>query len=282
MENGIQKASVDRLVVNLEVPTITANFDEMESQLAKFMEPYEDMDDAALAEMELSELKDVRAELNRVINDTEDGRKNLKKAYMAGFDEFEKAIKQLLSPARDAEQQLKRHIDAKVEQGRQMQRELLEEHYGEVAPFLTWLVPFDKLMEPWWLSKSNLSKAKEDLESKCIQIAKDKDSLERMKGALFSYEETERDFYTSLDLKGACTRDDERREKARQIAELEARQHGDEPAAPTLARLYEWELRMVASETQFRALTKALETLHIEGSYTKVREVPNGGDKDSL
>ena len=221
------------LAIDFEPAELSADFDQMRERLDAFMEPYRDMDDAALEGMSRKELSDQRAAINKLIKSVEDGRKAVKAEYDKPLKAFEAEVKALLEPAREAADQLKAHIDRKDEIKRKGYRDALESYYAEVAGILAEHLSFDEIFDPEWVkSEAKYKAAFDQICEKCRRLKNDWDALRKMDGNLFDAAEVERDLFRTFDLGGAIERDEQRRAEADRLAALKAERKQYEPEQP--------------------------------------------------
>lgn len=198
-----------------------------QSWLESMMEPYRDMDDEAIAKMDVKEAKACHADLNRIIKEVDDERKLIKAEYERPLKEFEAEVANLLTPAKGAKLKLKEYIDAHTEKEREFIRQGLERTYEDFAPILVPVVPFERILEinPKWLNKSyGAAKAATELEDAVEKIAKDWEVLKRARSLMRFYDEAEAVFFRTLDINEAMRHNDEREEEQRRIDEMKAEQ----------------------------------------------------------
>lgn len=268
------------LAVDYSPATITADFGAMRRKLDEFMEPYRDMDDAALDAMDAKELKACRADINRMVKSVEDGRKAVKKNYMEAYNAFDAQVRELLSSARDAEKRLKRALDAKNRIAEEQREQDLRTEYESIAPALAAHVPYERFADPAWTKSQAAANraAKDEIPDRVKRIGDDMKALERMKPTMFDAESAELDFWRALDLQAACRADDERRAQAdalsgmrSDMAEIEADR--EEAAEPEESRAREgrdevrtWVFTVRMTERQKDAFVAYLKMNGIHGS----------------
>lgn len=272
--------------------TIEADFDAMRERLGELLAPYADMSDEALSKYTSAELRTTRASVNKIINDVEDGRKAIKRQYMAPYDEFAAKVRELLGPAQEAADQLGAMLTRKTEAAKAKRREGLERTYEDFAPALVPVVPFDRILEPKWLNASTKpAKAAEELEAKVAKVASDWEALKARQGDPF-YAEGEAAFFRTLDVASALSVMAARAEEQARIdamrAEVEAYREeaqAEPEAAPESTEAAEpapevfadeqastWYLRVVCTEPQRAALLGFLREAGIHGSIGKSKE----------
>lgn len=194
------------------------------------MEPYADMDEAALEAMDLSEMKTCRADLNRIIKEVEDERKAIKKMYNEPLKAFEAKVAEMLEPVRKSEELLAGGIKAIEASRKELRRQSLEGEYEIFAPALVPVVPFDRILaiNPKWLNASyNGVKATEEMEDAVAKIARDWDALKKQAHTLPFYQEAEAAFFRTLDLGAALDVSRSRAEEQARIDALKAEVDGD-------------------------------------------------------
>lgn len=136
----------------------------------------------------VNEAKDDRATLNKAAKELNGKRIELEREFMKPFQDFKEVISDTVKTIKDASSQLDAVISEVEEQERQERREEIEAEYN--ATGFT-LVPFEKLLESWWLNKTTSTKKwKEALHEKIAKISGDLESLEAVE-----YRDDARAFY---------------------------------------------------------------------------------------
>lgn len=263
---------------------ITADWDAMRAQMDEHTAIYRDATPETLAKLDTAALKADRAELNRIIKSVEDGRKAIKAQYNAPLKEFEAKVKELLQPARDAENLMGYEVNRRRDEARALKREGLERTYHDFAPALVPVVPFERILDDAWLNAGfNAVKACEEMEAKVERIAHDWDVLKMKRSTLAFPGETEAEFFRTLDLAKALEYDGRRAEEQARIdamrldvARNQAAQQVQQAAAQdgTRARYrirVDMEMQLTADELQ--EVVAGLKALGLSGKVNKVKEV---------
>lgn len=111
---------------------------------------YETADEAAM--------KKDKAELNRIINQIEDERKRIKKECMAPYDAFERQVKDVLLPLREAVAFVEKGLSDIEASYRQKKRDAMRALYDEVYRDVSDIIPFDKTVREEYFKKAYTDK----------------------------------------------------------------------------------------------------------------------------
>lgn len=215
----------------LQPAVITADFGAMRERLAKELEPFKGLTLEQVAQMEPKSQKTARAGLNGYIKELEDARKAVKKAYNAPLAEFEAKCKELLAMIEAPKALIDGAIKKREADDRQARFDHLAEHYGEFAPALVPVVPFERIAEKEWGNATfGEKKAERELEDKVSRIAKDWDAL-RQSGLAFK-QEAEAEFFRTLSLQAAIAYDARRQEEQAAIDAMSAEVYGEPEPEP--------------------------------------------------
>lgn len=257
--------------------------------LERMLEPYEGMDDDAIAQMDVKEAKACHADLGRIIAEVEAERKAIKKAYNEPLERFEAAVKELLGPATEAKARIKGYIDRQEAVRRQLKADSLRAAYEEYAPALVPVVPFERILDPRWLNKTvSQPKAEEAMCDAVGRIAKDWELLKKMRPQLEFYDEDEAVFFRTLDLAEATAHDDMRKaererieamradvEEYRAEAAAEPREEPQEPTGGPNARRRRYMFTAMLNGAEVEALREWKNALGIGEGWT-FKECDNG------
>ena len=234
-----------------EPAVITADFEAMEAARDELIKPFLNMDEEMLAKMPLADVKRSRANLRAIIKDVEDARKRVKREYSAPLDAFEARVKDLLAPAREADERMKAAVDSKEAALRDERYRRLSERYEEFAPALVPVVPVDRLIEDRWLTKTGFGEGMQALEEKVEQISSDWEALKAQEATLPFFNEAEAELFRTLDLGAALRLSQSRAEEQARIDALKAdveenlaaarraRERGDHEKADFIERVSE-------------------------------------------
>jgi len=111
---------------------------------------YETADEAAM--------KKDKADLNRIINQIEDERKRIKKECMAPYDAFERQVKDVLLPLREAVAFVEKGLSDIEASYRQKKRDAMQALYDEVYQDVASIIPFDKTVREEYYKKAYTDK----------------------------------------------------------------------------------------------------------------------------
>ena len=127
--------------------TISANFDEVETQLRELMSPYEKL---VLSEDDIPNGKNLLARIRKVKATIDDYRKSIKRDFTAPLTAFEARCKELTAVCYEAETNLNEQLNKYAEQRRAEKLAALRAYFdssvGEMKPFLR----FEQIENPRW------------------------------------------------------------------------------------------------------------------------------------
>lgn len=209
MENEMQ-------IARLEPAVITADFEAMQERLDGYLAPYRGVTAEAVSLMDAKEVKACATDLRKMRRSLDDSRKAVKRAYNEPLAAFESSVKKLVSQIDDC---LTLFADAEKAEKERYQREKRDELrgiYEDMAPALVPVVPYERLEDPKWLNKTTaINKAIDELAEKVDRIAKDWETLKRVKLAFPG--EAEALFFRTLSIMEAIAHDDARRKEQERI-----------------------------------------------------------------
>ena len=143
---------MDTLVAKVnDKGVIEGNFEELEKQILEVAKSYKGV---IVTEDNIKETKKDVAELNKSITSIENARKEIKKAWMVPYTEFETKCRHLVEllsePVNEMKSQLEVFENARIEEKRKHIKEIYDEEIGEFAEYL----PLDKIFNEKWLNAS--------------------------------------------------------------------------------------------------------------------------------
>lgn len=137
----------DQALATARSIVLSANFDEVETQLREMMAPYETL---VLSESDIANGKNLLARIRKVKNTIDEYRKSVKRDFTAPLTAFEEKCKALTAVCYESETNLSEQINKYAEQKRQEKlaalREYFDSNVGEMADFLT----FAQVENPKW------------------------------------------------------------------------------------------------------------------------------------
>lgn len=135
--------------VKQSLGSITTNFKEVAKALKAEMSAYESM---VVTEETLPDAKKDVAFLRKITKSLEDRRKEVKKAFIAPYEEFEdsyKKLKELVDkPIEELDKQIKDFEKKRADEKLVKVKELYKEFIGDLEEYL----PFDSIFKPSWLN----------------------------------------------------------------------------------------------------------------------------------
>lgn len=200
---------------------ISADFDTMRQKALDYVKEYEGMTLEEVALMDLKVAKACRADLNKAVKELNDARIAVSKEYNKPLNEFKKNVDEIIAILKEPWAILDEGVKKAEEDAKNRRYEALEQTYEEFCPLLVPMVPFDRILDPKWLTKSfGEKKAEIELCDKAAKIAKDWDIL---KGSnLACPTETEIEFFKTLDVSAALAYDKQRKAEIDALNELKA------------------------------------------------------------
>ena len=193
------------------------NFEDLKSALAERMELYRGL---VVTEDGIKAAKQDRADLNKLREAIEAKRKEVKKACMAPYTEFEAKVKELVqlvdAPITAIDGQLKQYEEKRRADKRAEAAAIYEETVGELRSIL----PFDKLWrDEWYNTAWSMKKIREAIVAAEDKAASDLEVLSTVESE-FS-EAVRLKYLEALDLNAALTERARLQERAEKLREYE-------------------------------------------------------------
>lgn len=261
--------------------TIDFNFEEMKAELSEKLAYYNTL---VVTEDSIKDAKDDKAKLNKLKEAIETRRKDIKKACLAPYEQFEKQCKELVAmivaPVKSIDGQI-----AVFEQTLQDEKwKQITEYYNTEVKELKDLVPLEKIVSSKWKNKG------ESLETVCNGIG---DTLERIRGELETIENLHTEFEHQIvdaylkdyNLSRALQEQKRLEEQKRQIEAMEAKKvaqqqtvikSAPQPAAPPVVEtpaasepLYSATFKVTGTQTQLKALAAFMKKYNINYEVIK-------------
>lgn len=138
------------------------NFDELKAELANRLEYYRGI---VVTEDTIKESKADRATLNKLRTAIDTRRKDVKKAYLRPYNEFEAKCKELTvlidEPIRAIDLQLATFEEQRKEE---KLRDCINEYENTISDTFKSIIPFDRIMDKRWMNATTtMTQVKEDL-----------------------------------------------------------------------------------------------------------------------
>lgn len=175
---------------------ISLNYEELKHELAAKVEPYKGL---IVTEDAIPTAKADLANIRRLMKALDDRRKEVKKEYEAPLKDFEAQIKDIISVANEAADNIDGQIKAfeKADDEKKLNRIKLffNMAFGELAK----VVPFERINNPKWLNKGY---KKADIEAEISKMANDlRDNVDAVKALKSENEDALlRKLYLTLDM----------------------------------------------------------------------------------
>lgn len=144
---------MEELKVTQQQGIINANLDEIENEIKKQMEDYKDY---VVSETTLKADKKVLADLRKLKTSLDDSRKEVKKAWLVPYEQFEERCKSVIALVDAPINLINDQIKMFEEEKKLAKVEHIKELYVENIQDLERFLPFEKVMEanPKWLNAS--------------------------------------------------------------------------------------------------------------------------------
>lgn len=151
------------------------NFEQLKAGLSRYLSRYKG---AVYTEQMLSDAKDDKKELTRLRKEIDEKRKDIKRAYLEPYNEFESKVKELLALIDEPLNDIKEFIGGMEEREKAQKKERIKAFYNTVSAPLGKLADSlfesDAFFNDKWLNKTASEKAwRDEIVSKVSQASKD-------------------------------------------------------------------------------------------------------------
>jgi len=199
---------------------IDFNNEELKRELAANLEKYQGLvvtDDAIPA------AKSDRAKLNKFKDAIETKRKEIKKVYLAPYNEFEAKCKELTTMVDEPIKTIDDQIKAFEEEKKAIKRHEIEEYFSSAMGDAATIYPLSLIWDNRWLNSSfKLKDAQSIIDETKAKIGRDTEAIRALKSDNEAYL---LDVYAkTLDISSAIAEQKRFEERAKQQAEIEERQ----------------------------------------------------------
>lgn len=187
------------LSISCAAGSIAANFDALDAKVDAILADYEGWEPSADSTEDVKQCKAQKKYLNALAKDIDERRKAVKREYLRPLDAFEARANAI----RDKVKAVSNRLDAVAKEAEQAEKDAkenaLKDHYEAYAGLLVDVVPYERIADPKWLNKStSVKKAKDELEARVNQVARDWEALKGL--GLEYFEQSEAHFFNVLDL----------------------------------------------------------------------------------
>ena len=197
--------------------TIDFNFEEMKAELSGKLTYYNSL---VVTPDSIKDAKNDKAKLNKLFKAVEDKRKDVKKACLAPYEQFEKQCKEITAMIQEPILAIDTQIKAFDDLEQQQKWVEIEAYYKAEVKELETIAPLEKIVSQKWKNKT------ESLESVNNAIG---DTLERIRGELETistlhspYEQQIKDVYLNdYNLSKALMEQKRLEERQKQLEEME-------------------------------------------------------------
>jgi len=199
--------------------TIDFNFEEMKSELKEKLAYYNAL---VVTADSIKDAKDDKAKLNKLFKAVEDKRKDIKKACLAPYEQFEEQCKEITGMIQQPILAIDTQIKAFDDLEQQQKWVEIEAYYKAEVKELETIAPLEKIISPKWKNKT------ESIENICNGIG---DTLERIRTDLETIENLKSEFEHQIvdaylkdyNLSRALQEQKRLEEQKRQIEAMEAK-----------------------------------------------------------
>jgi hypothetical protein len=165
-----------QVVVEQKSAIISANFEELKTQLHTALEEYKGLtyteDTVAIARTDV-------ANLRKLVKAIEEKRKEVKKAHMIPYEEFEDKAKELVKIINDTIEPIEKQIADYSEKKKEEKKAKIKEYFDSVIGDITFL-SFDDVFNPKWISNvsTSMKSIKEEIYARIEHVKEDIKAIE--------------------------------------------------------------------------------------------------------
>lgn len=164
--------------VTLTPATIDSNLDRISAYVDERLALYAGSKLDPENEEEVKGGRNACADLNKLKKPIEDERKRIKREYEAPIKAFEALVKEVTSKIDRARDEIKAQVDEADAMFAANRKAEFSAHYEELGGEMCRLIPYAAIEDSKWYNRSTAKKkALEDLESKVVQIGRDRELL---------------------------------------------------------------------------------------------------------
>lgn len=211
------------------LPPVEWNFDEVKQWVETGLQKYENV---VYTEDTMQDAKKDRANLNKLSKVIDDKRKEMKKFYLAPYEEFERQAKYLTGRIDEQSRKIDAQVKEYEEEQKQAKQEEIKAIFEEAVGDLKDLIPYERIHDKKWLNKgTRLPEIKDAIETTLARVKTaftaidamglDEKDSNRCKGV----------YIKTFDLADAIAEKDRIEAENRKIAEYEARNAAARKAA---------------------------------------------------
>lgn len=186
------------------------------------LEPYQAITAEAVAQMPTQEVKTCLADLNAASKEINAQRLAIKRPITDALKRFDEAVKQYDERIKEKAELFREERDRRVEIAKSDRLHMLDQLYNDFAPVLYDAVPLERIIEgeKWCNPSFKEKQAEQEMLDKLAKIGADYNTLKNV--TLNCPEETQREFFKTLDLGKALAFDTEHKAELDRIAALNA------------------------------------------------------------
>ena len=246
------------------LPPIEWNFEAVKQWVETGLKKYENI---VYTEDDIPQAKKDRADLNKLSKAIDDKRKEMKKQYLAPYEEFERQAKYLTGLIDKQSNMIDAQVKEYEEVEKQKKQDEIKAIYEEVAVDLKGLIPYEAIHDKKWLNKgTSIAKVKEAIET---VIARTKTAFTAIDAMGLDEKDTNRCkgvYVRTFDLADAIAEKERIEEENRKLAELKAKNEAARKAAE------EKQLEEIAIQAEMSGI--AGESGVVEAANELARQMP--------
>jgi hypothetical protein len=208
-------------------PEIVSNIDVITAQARILATHYEGMQ---FTEADTKQAKATAAALRRADKSINDCKINEKKKFMSSWDIFEAKVKDARAILATAIDGIAVQLAFYEERATQERYATLESMYADFAPALYAAVPFERIVDKTWLTKTGYIKAAAALDAKVMHLAQEYELLDSI--AWLEPDDAKRTYLKLLDLTATKAADAALHEERERARELEIQRAAYKPPQP--------------------------------------------------
>lgn len=277
-----------QVIVNQSNAVISANFEELKEQLNTALEEYKDL---VYTDETITIARTDVANLRKFVKAVDDKRKEVKKAHMIPYEEFESKAKELVKIINDTIEPIEKQISEYSEKKKLEKKEAIKEYFNSVATDVPFLA-FEDVFNSKWISNmsTSMKSIKSEIDAKIEQVKSDMKALEdtgsdAVNNALSMYRST-KDLARSMQVINAYEKNKaevlareearKREEEERKALEEKRRQEAEERRRIEEENRRIEEARRQAAEEERKRIEEAMKQKALESVATSQQEETEG------
>ena len=209
--------------------TIEFNYDEIMAELDTQLERYRNL---IITEDGIKDAKADLAKLRKLKDAFDAKRKDVKKEYLAPFEEFESKVKRVIAKINEPVEEINSQLNRYEEERKAEKRDEIYDRYHEIVPEdIKGILLFERIFDPRWLNKGvSIEEVEETITNQTIRVQNDLLALKEIEPEHAAAVRTE--YYKTLDLGAAMRHLTTLRETAEAMKQESPTANPPEPEKP--------------------------------------------------